>query len=169
MKTIAAQYLEYAPPDATPAKVRQRLREAFEIVPLSLIILGWDLPPRLEDAVAEECSSHHAALYRWHPLLASDAGFALPLEWQPVSSASTVSISSRVIVHLLLFGAIHGAGLCHDSGQSPNPPCLGQTDFVARPSCSILTVVRHRGQARTTDMAGQPVSPLNHPAARRGY
>ncbi len=85
MKTIAAQYLEYAPQDATPAKVRQRLREAFEILPLSIILLGWDLPSRLEDAVAEECSGHHAALYRWHPLLASDAGFALPIEWQPIN------------------------------------------------------------------------------------
>src|SRR5688572_15795704 len=85
MKTIAAQYLEYARQDATPAKVRQRLREAFEILPLSIILLGWDLPPRLEDAVAEECSGHHAALYRWHPLLASDAGFSLPREWQPIN------------------------------------------------------------------------------------
>lgn len=85
MKAIAAQYLEYAPRGSTPAQARQRLREAFEILPLSIIILGWDLPRRLEDAVAEECARHHAELYRWHPLLASDAGFALPAEWQPVS------------------------------------------------------------------------------------
>ncbi len=49
------------------------------------MILGWDLPPHLEDAVAEETSQHAAALYRWHPLLASDAGFALPAEWQPIN------------------------------------------------------------------------------------
>jgi hypothetical protein len=85
MKTIAAQYLEYAPRAAKPAQVRQRLREAFEVLPLSIILLGWNLPPRMEDAVAEECAEHHAALYRWHPLLASDAGFALPGEWQPVN------------------------------------------------------------------------------------
>ena len=85
MKTIAAQYLEYAPRASTPAQVRQRLREVFEILPLSIILLGWDLPQHLEDAVAEECAAHHAALYRWHPLLASDAGFALPTEWQPVN------------------------------------------------------------------------------------
>jgi hypothetical protein len=85
MKTIAAQYLEYAPSDATPTKVRQRLRQAFELLPISIVILGWDLPPRLEDAVAEETARQAAMLYRWHPLLASDAGFALPVEWQPLN------------------------------------------------------------------------------------
>jgi hypothetical protein len=85
MKTVAAQFLEYPPPDATPAEVRQRLREAIDILPLSVIALGWDLPPSLEDAIAEECIARRAALYRWHPLLASDAGFVLPEEWQPVN------------------------------------------------------------------------------------
>lgn len=85
MKNIATQYLEYAPGDATPAEVRQRLREAFDLLPLSVVILGWDLPEHLEDAVAEETARQHAELYRWHPLLASDAGFALPVEWQPVN------------------------------------------------------------------------------------
>jgi hypothetical protein len=85
MKTIAAQYLEYTPQDITPAKVCQRLRETFEVLPISIIILGWDLPPRLEEAVAEEAARQKAALYHWHPLLASDAGFALPDEWQTIS------------------------------------------------------------------------------------
>lgn len=85
MTTLAVQYLEYAPRDATPAKVRQRLREAFELLPISFVILGWDLPPRLEEAVAEETARHDATLYRWHPLLASDAGFALPVEWQTIN------------------------------------------------------------------------------------
>jgi hypothetical protein len=85
MRTIAVQYLEYAPPDATPGEVRQRLRQAFELLPISIVILGWDLPRRLEEAVAEEITRHNATLYRWHPLLASDAGFALPDEWQPIN------------------------------------------------------------------------------------
>jgi hypothetical protein len=86
MKTIAAQYLEYTPRDATPAKVRQRLRQAFEVLPISMVALGWDLPQTLEEAVAEETARHRAVLYRWHPLLASDTGFALPIEWQPVNA-----------------------------------------------------------------------------------
>jgi hypothetical protein len=85
MKTIAAQYLEYTPRDATPAKVRQRLRQAFELLPISIIILGWDLPQRVEEAVAEETAQQNAKLYRWHPLLASDGGFALPTEWQTMN------------------------------------------------------------------------------------
>jgi hypothetical protein len=85
MTIFAVQYLEYAPPDATPAKVRALLRQAFDILPISIVILGWDLPDRLEEAVAEETARHNATLYRWHPLLASDAGFALPTEWVPVN------------------------------------------------------------------------------------
>lgn len=85
MKTHAVQYLEYAPQDATPAKVRERLRHALELLPISIVILGWDLPLQLEEAVAEETARHKALLYRWHLLLASEAGFALPTEWQPIN------------------------------------------------------------------------------------
>lgn len=85
MTIIAAQYLEYAPLDATSARVRERLRQAFELLPISIVILGWDLPRRLEEAVAEETARHKAALYRWHPLLASDSGFPLSDEWQTIN------------------------------------------------------------------------------------
>ncbi|HKY52859.1 MAG TPA: hypothetical protein VJM08_01080, partial [Anaerolineales bacterium] len=85
MTTLAVQYLEYAPQDATPAKVRERLHQAFELLPISIVILGWDWPPHLEEAIAKETAGHKAVLYRWHPLLASDAGFALPTEWQPIN------------------------------------------------------------------------------------
>ena len=88
MKTTAVQYLEYAPPDATPEQVRERLRQAFNILPISIVILGWDLPSPLEETVAEETARHNASLYRWHPLLASDAGFALPKEWGPLNLRS---------------------------------------------------------------------------------
>ena len=85
MRIFAAQYLEYAPPDATPAEVCERLRQAFELLPISIVILGWELPRRFEEAVAEETARHDATFYRWHPLLASDAGFALPTEWQTIN------------------------------------------------------------------------------------
>jgi hypothetical protein len=82
MTTIALQFLEYAHPKATPARVRERLRRALESFPGSMVLLGWDLPPRLEDSVAEACVHHGSKLYRWHPLLTSDADFALPDEWR---------------------------------------------------------------------------------------
>lgn len=85
MKTITVQYLEYAPHDGTPAQVRERLRQAFDLLPISIVVLGWDLPPQLEEEIVEETALHHAALYRWHPLLASDTGFALPVEWQTIN------------------------------------------------------------------------------------
>lgn len=85
MKTLAVQYLEYPPSDTTPAQVRERLHQAFDLLPINIVILGWDLPSQLEDAVAEETALQHATLFRWHPLLASDTGFALPVEWQPIN------------------------------------------------------------------------------------
>ena len=53
MRTLAVQYLEYAPRDTTPAKVRERLRQAFELLRISIVILSQDLPPHIEDVVAE--------------------------------------------------------------------------------------------------------------------
>jgi hypothetical protein len=82
---IAAQFLEYAPHGITPAVARARLRQVFEELPISLLMLGWNLPERLEAAVAEECASHATRLFRWQPLLASDAGFALPQDWLAVN------------------------------------------------------------------------------------
>lgn len=82
MTRIALQFLESAWPEATPHTVRERLRQACGILPVESVLLGWDLPPALEEAVAAEANRQGAALYRWHPLLASDSGAPLPSEWQ---------------------------------------------------------------------------------------
>jgi hypothetical protein len=81
MTTFAVQYLESPYPDATPSNVRSLLRQACERLPISLVLLGWDLPPALEEAVAEETVRQHAQLYRWQPLLTGDAHTDLPPEW----------------------------------------------------------------------------------------
>jgi hypothetical protein len=49
MKMIAAQYFEDALDDATPAQVRGRLRQAFEVLPLSISFarIGRSRPGRL--------------------------------------------------------------------------------------------------------------------------
>jgi hypothetical protein len=81
---VTLQYLESPPKSVTPEHIRETLRRAFSILPVSAILLGWDLPPKLEEAAAKETSAHRVDLYRWHPLLTSDAGFSMPREWQTV-------------------------------------------------------------------------------------
>jgi hypothetical protein len=78
---FAVQYLESHYPDATPVSVRHRLRQACERLPISLVLLGWELPPALEEAVAEETTRQHAQLFRWQPLLTGDAHTDIPIEW----------------------------------------------------------------------------------------
>lgn len=85
MTRIALQYLESAWPGATPQTVRARLRQACGLLPIESLLLGWDLPPELEEAVAAETSQRGIALYRWHPLLASDSRAALPKTWQTIA------------------------------------------------------------------------------------
>lgn len=81
MAVFAVQYLESPYPDATPARVRRRLRQAFERLPMDFVLLGWELTPAIEEAVAEETARQHAQLYRWQPLLTGDAHTDLPPEW----------------------------------------------------------------------------------------
>ncbi len=81
MAVFAVQYLESPYPDATPARVRRRLRQAFERLPINSVLLGWELTPAIEEAVAEETARQHARLYRWQPLLTGDAHTDLPPEW----------------------------------------------------------------------------------------
>jgi hypothetical protein len=78
---FAVQYLESRYPDATPTTVRRRLRQVFERLPISLVLLGWDLPVFLEEVVAEETTRQHAKLFRWQPILTGDAHTDLPPEW----------------------------------------------------------------------------------------
>ena len=86
MITIAAQYLEDGPhrSEITPSKVRDHLRESFKRLPISLLLLGWNLPQPLFAAVAEETTRLGIRLYRWHPLLTGDGAFMPRPEWQTV-------------------------------------------------------------------------------------
>ena len=79
------QYLEDGPGVAAlgPGDVRARLRAACERLPISLVLLGWNLPPALIDA-CRETSRAGAHLFRWHPLLTGDGTFVPRPEWQTV-------------------------------------------------------------------------------------
>jgi hypothetical protein len=81
MTLYAVQYLESMPEGATPAAVQKRLRQACQRLPVSLVLLGWDLPEEIEQAVADEASRLDLTLYRWQPWLTGDAHTDLPAEW----------------------------------------------------------------------------------------
>lgn len=82
----AVQYLEDGPgvADITPAAARARLREACERLPISLVLLGWNLPAPVVEACREEATRVGAALYRWHPLLTGDGEFMPRPEWHTI-------------------------------------------------------------------------------------
>lgn len=84
MTTFTIQYLEDSPEiaDITPQAARARLREAFRRLPISQVLIGWNLPSRLLNACAGECSRAGAELYRWHPLLTGDGTFTPQPKWQ---------------------------------------------------------------------------------------
>ncbi len=77
MKTIAVQYLENGPGIAavTPAQARARLGAAVDRLPISHVLLGWNLPADLVEACFEVTTNARAQLYLWHPLLTGDGAF----------------------------------------------------------------------------------------------
>ena len=80
MTTLAAQYLEYPSQDLTPQQARDGLRRAFDCLPISMILLGWQVSPEIEAACAAETARQGAKLYQWHPLLTAEA--ETPVEWR---------------------------------------------------------------------------------------
>lgn len=81
MTTYAVQYLEYMPQEATPAAVQERLRQACSRLPISMVLLGWELPVGIEQAVADEASRLNLRLFRWQAWLTGDSGTEFPPEW----------------------------------------------------------------------------------------
>lgn len=83
MNKIAIQYLEglaHIPVE----KARDKLRAAFNILPIAKVLLGWNLPESLVNMCAEECRKNGASLYRWQPLLTSDGNFNPVPEWYTI-------------------------------------------------------------------------------------
>jgi hypothetical protein len=69
MVSFAAQYLEDGPgvQAISPGAARDRLRSAFARLPISNVLIGWNLPDALLDACREESARAGARLWRWHP------------------------------------------------------------------------------------------------------
>jgi hypothetical protein len=86
MAEFGVQYLEDGPgvAEITPAEAGARLRAACERLPLSLVLLGWNLPRAVAQACNEEACQAGATVYRWHPLLTGDATFVPRPEWRVI-------------------------------------------------------------------------------------
>lgn len=81
---IAIQYLQPEPDldSFTPDEVRETLRAAGEMLPITHVLVGWSVPPRLLDACREETQRLGAKLYRWQPMLSGDGVFRPLPEWR---------------------------------------------------------------------------------------
>jgi hypothetical protein len=86
MATFVVQYLEASPKVAAipPSEARARLRAAFQRLPISSVLIGWDLPRATLDACRNEVTRGGAQLYRWHPLLTGDGTFFPRNEWRAI-------------------------------------------------------------------------------------
>ncbi len=86
MSTFAIQYLEPGPhiTQLSSLAVREKLRAAFERLPIDMVLIGWRLPDPLVDVCAEECQQAGAELYRWHPLLTGDGRITPVPTWQVI-------------------------------------------------------------------------------------
>jgi hypothetical protein len=89
MDYLTVQYLEYRPElaDLSPAQVGSRLQDAAGRLPLTHVLVGWDLPPALLEVCQRETRRMGSKLYRWHPLLTGDGVFQPQPAWQVVGAA----------------------------------------------------------------------------------
>ena len=83
---ISAQYLEGGTESAEvpPAEARSRLHDAFARVPLAMVLLGWDLDPRVVEACADECARHRCDLYLWQPVLTGHGQISVDARWRVI-------------------------------------------------------------------------------------
>ena len=80
--TYAVQYLEPNPETVAlaPHVVGDRLQAALERLPISHVLLGWDLPAPLVQVCREVTRQAGAKLFLWHPLLTANDAAADP-DW----------------------------------------------------------------------------------------
>lgn len=81
---IAIQYLQPEPDlnSFSPEEARGKLRAAGGILPVTHVLVGWEIPRRLLDACSEETRRLGARLYRWQPMLSGDGVFHILPEWR---------------------------------------------------------------------------------------
>ncbi len=83
---LTVQYLEPNPEMAglNPNDVSQRLAEAGRRVPITHVLVGWDVPVRLLEACQTQTARLKMRFLRWQPLLAGDSVLQPLREWRVV-------------------------------------------------------------------------------------
>lgn len=81
--TFAVQFLQNHS-EAEPEPVRDYLRQAFDRLPITRLLLAWNLPGAIETVCVEETARHGVRLLRWQPLLSGDGLFKPLPAWQTV-------------------------------------------------------------------------------------
>ena len=90
---LSIQYLEDAPglPERETSAVVDKLRAAADRLPISHLLIGWHLPPRLLYACRKEAERLGMRFLRWHPLLTGDDVFL------PESSHQVIGVSGHKV------------------------------------------------------------------------
>jgi hypothetical protein len=84
---LTIQYLENKPriSNLNPQQVVEKLRKAGELLPITHVLIGWQVPEKLLDACRKESDRMGATFMRWHPLLTGDGIFKPNPRWQVIS------------------------------------------------------------------------------------
>jgi hypothetical protein len=63
-------------------EVVQKLHRAGQVLPITHVLIGWQLPEGLEVACRKECENLGVNFLRWQPYLTSDGSYKLESDWQ---------------------------------------------------------------------------------------
>jgi hypothetical protein len=68
---LTIQYLEPSPEleSLPPNQVGLQLQKAFDLLPFTHLLIGWEIPPRLLEACKKIAERYAIKFMRWHPLL----------------------------------------------------------------------------------------------------
>lgn len=84
---ITLQYLEDSPEliNLSKKEVVDKLKYAFDKLPITHLLIGWHIPDLLLEACKKECEKNKIKFVRWQPLLTGDGEVTPRKEWQVTS------------------------------------------------------------------------------------
>lgn len=88
---ITIQYLEPSPDleNLSPKQAVETLRSTFDLLPVTHLLIGWQVPGAVLEACRKETERAKVKLMRWQPLLTGDGGLQPQSEWQVVGLAGS--------------------------------------------------------------------------------